>query len=380
VVVVVTVKAGSHTYQLLQLLSIAGEFPASSLHLLGSERSIKDLVHKLESVQEIRFPPNESVLRTKVLTVSGWKETRNIRLSKSALPLLNGLHPGALEYYLGVTNNHQLSGGYYHVGRNHRVGEAIAMVMMAGLEFRPYDLPRLQKKAVSQVVLPKPSFYIARDFKANDYDEMDKYMFTRIVGAVFYPGGCYAVYNTRGAVMKWSGNGERKARSYLTDVARYNAGFLDVDSALLVGNSPDWALQTILVSDKDPRKRNGFNSVYQHIHFLPLNADGVRLLRILTLPDWKERVLDALFESEARLQQGYGFMDYDAAINGAYTLSHLDADMVRLIKFSEGVQKHTDKRFMVLCYPWQRDFLRAYLGERVQLRIIRMEELQNAIQ
>ena len=187
-------------------------------------------------------------------------------------------------------------------------------------------------------------------------------------------------YNTRGAVMKWSGNGERKARSYLTDVARYNAGFLQVESALLLGNAPDWALQTILESDKDPKKRNGFNSVYQHIHFLPLNADGVRLLRILTLPDWKERVLDALFESEVRLQQGYGFMDYDAVINGAYTLSHLDADLVRLIKFCEGVQKHTDKRFMVLCYPWQRDFLYTYLGERVTLRIITMEELQNAIE
>ena len=376
----VTVKAGTHMHRLLQLLSIAGEFPASSLHLLGSERSMKDLVHKLESVQEIRFPPNESVLRTKVLTVSGWKETRNIRLSKNALPLLNGLHPGAMEYYLGVSNNHQLSGGHYHVGRNHRVAEAIAMAMMAGLEFLPYELPRLQKKTISQVVPPQPSFYIARDFKANDYDEMDKYMFTRIVGAVFYSGGCYAVYNTRGAVMKWSGNGERKARSYLLELGRYNAGLRDADAALLLGNTPDWALRTILESDKDPNKRYGFNSVYRHIHYLPLGEDGISMLRLLTLPDWKERVLDALFESEARLQKGYGFMEYDAVINGAYTLSHLDADLARLIKFQEGVSKHVDKQFMVLCYPWQQEFLRAYLGEHVRLRIISMEELRNAIE
>ncbi|MCL2299372.1 MAG: hypothetical protein FWC27_04410 [Firmicutes bacterium] len=376
----VTVREGSHVHQLLQLLSVAGEFPASSLHLLGKEDVFKALVHRLESVQDIRFTREGEAYRTKVLQVNGYREMRTVKLYSGVLPLLDKVQPEALAYYMNAFQQHRFSGNIYHVGRNHRVGEAIAMAMMAGLEFRPYVLPRLQKKAISQVVLPKPSFYVARDFKDNDYDEMDKYVYTRIVGAVFYPGGCYAVYNTRGAVMKWSGNGERKARSYLLELGRYNAGLRDADSALLLGNTPDWALQTILESDKSPTRRNGFNSVYQHIHYLPLDANGIHLLWLLTLPDWKEKVLNALFESEARLQQGYGFMDYDAAINGTYTLSHLDADLARLIKFREGIQKHTDKRFMVVCYPWQRDFLRAYLGEHVKLKIISMEELQNAIE
>jgi hypothetical protein len=350
------------------------------LRLLGNERVVKALVHRLESPQDLRFPSGLVAKHVKVFQVSGQRDRRTVRLCKEALPLLEELHSGALAYYLSAFHNHQFPGTADHVWRNHRVGEAIAMAMMAGLEFRPYALPKLKNSSIQHTVPDTPSYYIGRDFKGNEIDDMSKTVFTRIVGAAFYPGGCYAVYNTRGAVMKWAGNGERKARSYLLGLGRYNAGLRDADSALLLGNTPDWALQTILESDKSPTRRNGFNSVYQHIHYLPLDANGIHLLRLLTLPDWKEKVLDALFESEARLQQGYGFMDYDAAINGTYTLSHLDADLARLIKFREGIQKHTDKRFMVVCYPWQRDFLRAYLGEHVKLKIISMEELQNAIE
>ena len=374
----VTVKAGSHVYQLLQLLAVSAEFPASSLHLLGSERSLKDLVHRLESVQDIRFPPDASVLHTKVLTVSGQREKRNIRLGKNALPLLEGLHPGAMEYYLRVSKNHQLSGGHYHVDRSHRIGEAIAMAMMAGLEYRPYVLPRLQNKVRLPIIPDTPSFYIARDFKENSYDEMDKTTFTRIVGAIFYPGGCYAVYNTRGALMKWSGRGEFKMQSLLTDLARRNAGLRDVDSALLLCNNPHIALQTVLESDNSKSMR--MDSIYKHVYCIPLSADGIKLLQILTLPDWNEKILDAFFEPDQR--RSMGSMEYDGRIDGAFVFSHLDADLARMIRFREGLSLETEtkNRFEVLCYTWQRKFLKAYLGDRVELKSYRTEVIQNAIE
>ena len=148
----VTVKEGSHVHQLLQLLAIAGEFPASSLHLLGNERVVKELVHRLESAQDIRFSLEGQVHHTKLFTVSGYRDMRTVRLSKGALPLLEGLHPKASAYYLRATRNHQLAGGVHHVGRNHRVGEAIALAMMADLEFRPYALPKLHQGIIAPKV------------------------------------------------------------------------------------------------------------------------------------------------------------------------------------------------------------------------------------
>ena len=104
----VTVKEGSHVYRLLQLLAISGEFPASTLHLLGKERVIKALVHRLESAQNIRFTQEGQIYRTKMFQVSGYREMRTVRLNKGALPLLDGLHPGANEYYLRVSHNSAL--------------------------------------------------------------------------------------------------------------------------------------------------------------------------------------------------------------------------------------------------------------------------------
>ena len=112
----VNMKAGSYVYRLLQLLAIVGEFPASSLQLLGKERLVKELVHRLESAQDIRFPPNKSVLHAKMFSVSGYREMRTVRLSKGALPLLEGLHPEASAYYLRATRNHQLAGGVLTLG------------------------------------------------------------------------------------------------------------------------------------------------------------------------------------------------------------------------------------------------------------------------
>jgi hypothetical protein len=149
------------------------------------------------------------------------------------------------------------------------------------------------------------------------------------------------------------------------------------NSALLLGKSMDVAFQTILESDKIHRKSSRVDSLYQRVHFVPLNSDGIQLLKILTLPNWNERVLDALVESETRLEPGYGFMEYDAVIDGRYVLSHLDSDLGRLIRFREGLRLETDtgREFGVVCYPWQAEFLRTYLEGCVRLRIIKLETL-----
>jgi len=377
----VNVKAGSHVHQLLQLLAVAGEFPASSLHLLGSERVIKILIHKLEQMQDVRFSAEGQVYHTKVLQASGQRKMRTIRLFGGALPLLDELHTRAQSYYLNAFHQHKFSGGFYHIERNHRVGEAIAMAMMAELEFRPYILPQLQNRVKNPIPFSKSSFYIARDFKENSYDEMDKTTFTRIIGVIFYPGGCHAVYNTRNAMMKWSGAGEFKVAALLADLVRRNAGLCEVDSALLFGNDPAVALQTVLESDRNRTSSTGIHSIYRRVHFVPLSTDGIKLLQILTLPNWHERMLDAFFEPEQR-PKGFSSFEYDARINGVYVFSHLDADLARLIRFREGLhlEAETKNQFEVLCYTWQREFLKSYLGDRVKLKFYRTEVIQNAVQ
>lgn len=82
----ITLRPGSHVYRLLLLLAIAGEYPMRSLHLLGSSRTLEDLVHRLEHVQDFRTSTGADLGSCKMITTSGRGERRTIRLYKSALP------------------------------------------------------------------------------------------------------------------------------------------------------------------------------------------------------------------------------------------------------------------------------------------------------
>ena len=372
----ITIRPGSHIHRLLQLVSTAGEIPTSALTLLGNERVLTALVRKLESVQDIRFHKDGPVYRVKLIQLSGKKGARTIRLYKKGLPVLDGLHPGLYERYMAAFNGHCFPGDRFHIERNHRVAEALAACMAADVETRPYVLPTLQKSCIGLVVPDSPSFYIARDFKKAD-NEANKTMYSRIVGALFYPGGVYAAYNTRDAVMKWSGLGEVKTQGHLLELARMNAGINEVHAALLFGQAPDVALRTILDSDKSRRTELRFDRTYNNIHFISLDKNGVRLLKMLTLPDWNEKLLSALFDDSQR-SFNRGAMEYDAIVNDRIILSHLDSDIARLIRFRDAISYRTEPAD-VLCFPWQVKFLRAYLGEDIEIRELEMDTAESAL-
>ena len=90
------------------------------------------------------------------------------------------------------------------------MAEAVAFCANAGVRVLPYDLPQLQQEEIRKVTPNYRALYLARDIKKAFPEEEKKTLFTRAVGALFYPGGCYAVYNTRDAAMKWKGMGNSK--------------------------------------------------------------------------------------------------------------------------------------------------------------------------
>jgi len=372
----ISFRPGSHAQRLLQLLSTAGEIPTDTLTLLGNERVLAALVHKLESVQDIRFDKSGPVFHVRLIQVSGKKGSRTIRLYRKGLPVLNGLYPGLLDWYLNEFSDHCFSNSMFHIQRNHRVAESLALCMSADIETRPYTLPALQKNSISLVVPDSPSFYIARDLKRIKTERTSKTAFTRIIGALFCPGNCYAVYNTRDAVMKWSGLGEVKALENLMEIARMNAGLAKTPAALLLGQNMDIALKTILESDKTRRAALRFDRIYMRLHFIPLDQNGVRLLKMLITPDWNERLLGTLFNANQR-SYNRGHMEYDAMVADRMILSHLDGDIARLIRFREALHTQAGPAD-ILCYPWQTGFLRSYLGDRVGFRELDMGTVEAA--
>ena len=217
----ITVRPGSHAHDIITLLSVIGEFPVRSLHLLGNERVIKALVHRMTLLQEYRLPDDaQPRLTCKLLKISGERSYKTLRLTKAAIPILDWIHPNAREYYLGSFWNHRFPGDSAHRERNHRVAEAAAMFYMANIQTRAYDLPPLQNSEISLTVPEYPAYYLAKDLKKLGESEMNKTMFTRVTGVLFSYCEAYAVYNTRSALMEWDGMGEFKPLHSLIEIAR----------------------------------------------------------------------------------------------------------------------------------------------------------------
>ena len=201
----ISFRTGSHLHRLITLLSAAGEFPTQSLYLLGNEKEVKELVAKLKQPQTIRnSKTGESISFVKVVNVSGNGQRKTLRLYKNAVPILKWID--AEDYYMSSFRSHKFSGDEEHIERNHRVAETLAMFMGAGFEFRKNKLPILQNVEIRKKQFVRPCFYTSRCLKQIGITEANKTKFTRIVGAVLAGNDCYAVYNTRNAVMKTTGN------------------------------------------------------------------------------------------------------------------------------------------------------------------------------
>lgn len=368
---------GSQAWQLITLLSIVGEYPLGSRHLLGNKAVFKNLVHKLNRPQTFCNIETGDTMTCRLLSVSGDDRNRNIRLCKVALPILDWISPECQSYHLNSFRKHNFSSSVSHRERNHRIGEAVTMCMLAGIEARPFLLPELQNEAFVHVIPSEAVMYPSKDLKRLSEDEMSKTSFTRMVGALFACGTCYAMYNTRSATMKWSGKGEFKARDSLRDLSNMNAEISIVNSAILIGQSGTVALNTILESDKSQKQEFRFDSVYDHIYFIPLNEDGIRQLRFLTVPDWKEKILNMLFDPEER-SYNRGRFEYDAIVDDVYIYSYLDADIARLMRLHETLSA-LKRDVVVLCFAYQVSFLREYFGPMVELKVIDFDTVEDEL-
>lgn len=393
----ILLRPGSQVLQLLQLLTVAGEYSYKSLALLGSEKVWQRRVFELTTLQEFNSEINKKEYNAKLLLVSGKKENKTIRLccraNKGAFEVMPELHPEAVNWYQRLFPT-TFSGDSRNLERNHRVGEVLALCMVAGIEMRPYMLPELYRLGLNNYGYPTIpgliGYYTARYLKQLgmeklhknqtqlDTEELHKNQFSRFVGVLFYPDGAYVAYNTRNAVMKWGGNGEHKTYLDLSGIIKVNTGKEFNRSAIIFGDSIDTAVSTVEESYRPKCVEFAISEMYHYVHFVPLNHDGIRLLKLLITPDWKEKLLSVLFDPDAR-PNDFGRMEYDACSDGKYYYSFVDCDIRRFRKFISAMKAETAP-FEVICLPWQEAFVRKTLKNKVSLKVFTMDEIENELE
>ena len=376
----ITARPDTYVHSILTLLSVVGEFPTRSLSILGKTRPVKYTVHLLTTEQKVRLHRDAPANLIRVLSISNRAKLKTVRLTREGVELLKKLHPGAFLYYMHAFSDHHFTGDANMIDRNHRVAEAVAMCMRVGAEVRPYALPPLQMDAIRRTVPDGLSCYPGKEIKRLENMDVNKIGFTRIVGLLFAPEQAYALYNVRNAVMKWSGTGEYKAFCHVQELVLKNAPELpEPRSAILFGTDGMKAIETLLASDRENRTDTPLTSIYRHLHFVPLNEEGVRLMRILVQPGFRERMLDSLFPDKLRVK-GYADCECGAMLAQHRILSHLDGDVGRLIRFKKAIQSMPTCTFEVVCYPWQVAYVTAFMKTAASVKTIRMEAIESVFE
>lgn len=82
-----TLQPSSYAFRLVQTLAVTGEYPMSSLPLLGNERVLKQLIRRL-SLPEMICNSHGEMLRTKLFILNG-------KGREKSLPALQGGTPHA---------------------------------------------------------------------------------------------------------------------------------------------------------------------------------------------------------------------------------------------------------------------------------------------
>ena len=372
------ITSSSQVRKMITILSVVGEFPFSAIGLLGNRNYIYNQIYKHIYVDDYELPDTDEIVRCQLFHLSGKAELKTIRFHKSGLQVLKRLDAAAYQSYIESFNQHFFRSDDEHILRNHRIAEATVMCLNAGIEARSYIAPKLTKQYHQEIPFTDPAFYLSKHLKKIDPDGFNKTKYARIVGALFYETGCYSVYNLRDALMKWKPESELKVKLDMTDICTMNTDKNEVHSTIFFCSSYQIGFRVLQEWKINSDLRTLFTTVYRHVHFVPINEFGVQLLKILTAPDWNERLLRMFFKNENR-SFGMGDMPYDAEINGTYVLSFLDSDFARLYLLRNNIGNFPNRKWLVLCFQHQAKFLREYLGPGVRLKVIPMAEVMEKL-
>lgn len=364
-------KKDSQLYRLISLLSVCGEYPVRSLHLLGNKRMYRKLVDECMQPLTVRNPETaEAISLPRLFNLCGKGRLKSIRLYSGALPILKWIDEG--EYYDIISNGHNMPMNDQHLDRNHRVAEVLAVCRDAGIEIFPHNLPNFQRDEFDTIIpLRQPFFMTSRMLKwFGGDDAANKTNFTRLVGTLFIGETDYFVYNTRYTPMKWSGAGELKAKINVRTLLQ-KPPFHEAYS-MLFADSDEIAMKAYLATHKIKNSNYHFDQIYDKTHFIPLNEYGARFLRFFTIPDWQEPLAKWFLDKEELHKDGY--YSYDDYSDSVYSLVWLDGDLHRLWEISE---LKGNRR--VYCFTWQKDFVRKYLGDDVEIIRVNFDKIEQLL-
>ena len=380
------VSSGSHIVTILGLIGIVGEIPQQSLYLLGSVQTVKRVVSKMLEEQEYENAITKERITCKAISKNGEGSKKTLRITAKGKILLGWI--GLLKNYEDITYSTNLSFEDTHVLRNHKLAEVVMMLHRAGVTVDPNLIRPLRPFSMqaNENLIQYPSFYSSKTLKNVNESESVKLKYILTLGAVMTKNRCYSVYNTRNDPMRWNGEGEGKASYLIGSIASHNSALKWNTSCIMFANNGQVVLDSIKQS-RVKRSVKGTNGrwykeapvsiidMYYGVHFVPLDENGIRLLRILFREDCREKITEIFFSKE---EMKHNYNNFDAIKDGKLFFNHLDSDMEKLVRLYDYMTFHK-LTGNILCYDFQLSYLQAYFGNKASYYVCKLDVIEERL-
>lgn len=362
---------GSTAYKILKVLSLCGEYPYSSLDLLGiNHRWAVETLNKLK--------------KAKYVSVSGKGKRKGIRLLKSGYAYIAEMGDTYKQQYNAMTDGEYISTDWEHTWKRQRVAETMLLMERAKIIARVGMKPALKRVDALPYLdgegIKGSFFYTPKELKSVAPEEMDKIRGARMTGLCVLQSGIYSVYNISdgGAFYKLLDDGQMRAliQRLVKPNGWRRASERDIETlgmrSIVVGRNVDAGVKLI-----EENLKNGkhlameLGEAFTAAHFVPLNDIGVGMLHILQEEDFSDRLIDATISYDVRVAAKAIHVAADGydVESKTYVLVLFDSDLKKLKQFALGIygQRIAQERCQVACFEWQEPIVRSVLpGAAVQ--------------
>ena len=184
--------------------------------------------------------------------------------------------------------------------------------------------------------------------------------------------------------MKWEYRTELKVKALLSYHA--SRGILsDMDNgshyhpdtpikALIIGEGMDTALKLMESTGGFQKSYFYLDSSFDYFHYIPDDAAGITMLRLLCSPALQKALRDLLLSDLQAPCPDYG-LEHDAVSDGLPLLLAFDFDMLRLARFRTALSFH-GLTGSLICFDFQKPVLQQYFGESVPIDTIDLEKFE----
>ena len=365
-------ERGSHVYTLFTLISVVGEFPTSSLHLLMSYELARKMIVVWSTRQDVVGENGQVINDCKLLSIVGDGKKKRIRIHSSAFKILEWIN--MYEYYYNNFVLKKFPSSADMLARRFSEAEAIALLFKSGCEIRPYIIPKLQNEKLLQRRLNGAVLYTSYEVKNFKSTKVNTIIRNSKITNLFitYDEG-YMVYNLRNEPLEKPMKGESKTKEFVEHLLDLNYKMSKTNNAMFIGKNYSIALQTLRNFEKKSKRALRLDDIFLNVFFIPYTDFGVKLASLFRIKNYRTEILRLIFKDDFT-GKDESMTTYSIYKNGRYYFSFLDSNITKLMRFKDFISKE-QHNFFVVCYEEQEQLVREYMGERAKIMKVKIDEV-----